>query len=159
MYPDSSTLGNRRGRGDDSTFLQGHNLFNVPSACHFISWFRLSPWPTGSLMSSKLAFLGIAGCVFLLALAHNFHLQLLLWPYLTIHQLPQSSVAMTPYLFHITLVAMANCFKVSETHFAGALNLLDCNKTSTLNPQLNPRALSSITPQSFVFVSLLPLTC
>lgn len=51
----------------------------------------------------------------------------------------ESSVAMTPYLFLITLFDMENYFKASGTHFVGALNHLDYNKILNLDtpPQLS----------------------
>ncbi|XP_021516443.1 endogenous retrovirus group FC1 Env polyprotein-like isoform X2 [Meriones unguiculatus] len=52
---------------------------------------------------------------------------------------PDSDVAMTPHLFHVTLFGTASCFKASGTHSVGTLSSLDCNKTITLHTPSQPQ--------------------
>lgn len=61
---------------------------------------------------------------------------------------------MTLYLFHVTLFGMENCLKVSGTQFVGTLYLLDCNKTITFPPHLNPMPYSPKHHDSLHYSSL-----
>ena len=73
-------------------------------------------------MSPNLTASEIAGCVCLVGLTQNCHLQLAspvtLSKNLTspLTDYPDPGVAVTPYLFHITLFSMTNSFKEPGTH-------------------------------------------
>jgi hypothetical protein len=117
-------------------------------------------------MSPNLVTLEIA-CYFLLwnqfiAASYRFSCNLVTEPYLPFTNCPESCVATTPYLFHMTLSAMVNYPKVSGTHFIMVLNFWDCHKILTLN--IPPQPQCPVIPSTPILCSTqayyhLPASC